>query len=78
MSMRTGLTINGLMLAAALLLQCERPAEAQAKKKAGVAMSQKIHKSDAEWQKLLTPEQFQILRKQGTERAFTGKYHVGV
>lgn len=38
-------------------------------------MSQKITKTDAEWQKLLTPEQFYILRKQGTERAFTGKYH---
>lgn len=38
-------------------------------------MSQKITKSEAEWQKILTPEQFYILRKQGTERPFTGKYH---
>ena len=35
---------------------------------------EKIKKSDAEWQKQLTPEQFQITRKKGTERAGTGKY----
>lgn len=34
----------------------------------------KISKSDAEWQKALTPEQFRITRKAGTERAFTGPY----
>ena len=38
-------------------------------------MVEKIKKSDAEWMKQLTPEQFKITRKAGTERAFTGKYH---
>ena len=35
---------------------------------------EKIEKSDAEWQKTLSPEEFQIMRNKGTEPAFTGKY----
>src|ERR1051325_8112414 len=33
-----------------------------------------VTKSDEEWKKELKPEEFQILRKKGTERAFTGEY----
>jgi len=36
---------------------------------------QKVVKSDEEWQRQLTPEQFSVARKAGTEPAFTGKYH---
>ncbi|MGE5625055.1 MAG: peptide-methionine (R)-S-oxide reductase MsrB [Bacillota bacterium] len=35
---------------------------------------EKIRKTDAEWQRELTPEQYAVMRKKGTERAFTGKY----
>jgi peptide-methionine (R)-S-oxide reductase len=37
-------------------------------------MTTKITKTDADWARELTPEQFHILRQQGTERAFTGAY----
>lgn len=35
---------------------------------------EKIKKSEDEWQKELTNEQFQVCRKKGTEQAFTGRY----
>jgi peptide-methionine (R)-S-oxide reductase len=34
----------------------------------------KIRKSDEEWRKSLTPEQYRILREKGTERPYTGQY----
>ena len=38
-------------------------------------MVKRIEKSDEEWRALLTREQFEVTRRHGTERAFTGKYH---
>jgi peptide-methionine (R)-S-oxide reductase len=38
------------------------------------AMAAKIEKTDAEWREILTPEQYEVLRRKGTERAFTGAY----
>ena len=38
-------------------------------------MVKKVVKSEAEWKRMLTPEQFSVLRKGGTERAFTGKFN---
>lgn len=75
-----GLALAGLMLAAG----CERnggsgrgagaPARAPSAAAAGDVVVEVVVKSDEEWRKQLTPEQYRILREKGTERAFTGKY----
>jgi peptide-methionine (R)-S-oxide reductase len=40
-----------------------------------VAPSDRVEHSDKEWQALLSPQQYHVVRKKGTERAFTGEYH---
>lgn len=36
---------------------------------------EKIRKTEEEWRSQLTPQQFEVTRRKGTERAFTGQYH---
>ena len=52
-----------------------RPVQQALSEEGKSAMGEKITKSDAEWRAQLTPEQYQVARKKGTERAFTGAYH---
>lgn len=40
----------------------------------GTVMTEKVSKSDAEWKAQLSPEQFLVTRRRGTEPAFAGKY----
>ena len=70
-----------VLLTATLLFLSTLPAAAQSKNikypDPSVASSNTkypIAKTSAEWKTWLTPAQFYILREQGTERAFTGKY----
>lgn len=37
-------------------------------------MKEKVNKTDEEWKRELAPEQYQVCREKGTERAFTGQY----
>ena len=48
----------------------EKPTMSQASEQDGTP----LHGTDAEWKQRLTPEQYTILRRKGTETAFTGKY----
>ena len=43
-------------------------------RKLGPSRVKKVHKTEAEWKQQLNAEQFEVTRKAGTERAFTGVY----
>jgi peptide-methionine (R)-S-oxide reductase len=59
-----------LLVASVLLWGCaSRPEEKPAMK-----TSYAVQKTEEEWKKQLTPQQYDVLRKKGTERAFTGAY----
>ena len=57
------------LLSCLLALLCLAAATAQEVKEI-----KRVEKTDAEWKAQLTPEQYRVTRKAGTERAFTGEY----
>jgi peptide-methionine (R)-S-oxide reductase len=66
--MKLAVTLIALALFGALALVA---AVAPAPSKGTHEVIEKVVKTDDEWKKILTPEQFNVLRKEGTERAFT-------
>lgn len=67
-----------LILAALLLslTMCEAQPKKDLSASAVPDSVKKIVRSDAEWKKILTPEQYHILREKGTDRPFAGKYYL--
>jgi peptide-methionine (R)-S-oxide reductase len=69
--MKFAVTLIALALFGALALVAAVAPAPRAEKKGSTQVIEKVVKTEDEWKKVLTPEQFNVLRKEGTERAFT-------
>ena len=47
-----------------------------AKQESKINTIEKMKKSEEEWKKILSPQQYEVLREKGTERPYTGKYYL--
>jgi methionine-R-sulfoxide reductase len=66
-----------LTFAVAACYSCNSQTQTKTNKMAtNMDTTQTINHSDEEWKKILTPDQFHILREKGTDRPFTGKYYL--
>jgi peptide-methionine (R)-S-oxide reductase len=67
--------ISILISACILMLSSQIMAQKTSVEKNTAYPMNKINKSDKEWQSCLSPEEYEIARKKGTERAFTGAFY---
>ena len=58
------------------LAACNGNSQNNQKPKSTMSSSDKVVKTEEEWKKILSPQQYEVLREKGTERPFTGKYYL--
>lgn len=71
----SGVGIGAALLAAGFFMNKPMEDQNQGAPKGSPQRKDKVVKTDEEWKKILTPEQYRILRKKGTEAAFCGLFH---
>jgi peptide-methionine (R)-S-oxide reductase len=72
--MRIGVAVVVLVVAAAFWAGFRLGGGLDVAERRGIPVGEKIVKSEEQWSKELTPDQYRITRRKGTERAFTGEY----
>lgn len=71
--MKTRIQISGLILLS-ICLSCNKSTPISINMQEKEKLTEKIFKSNEEWKKILTDEQYRVLREKGTERPGTGLY----
>ena len=69
-----GLLLAGLLVVGYGIAQTSKQSKGKAEAKKETKVIEKVEKTEEEWQKILTPIQFYVARKKGTERPFTGEF----